>query len=42
MGGQAGIVAVARAGGAGAGRPGKVTTWITPAGGAYASVSNHG
>jgi hypothetical protein len=41
-GGQAGAAAAAGAGGAGAGGPGKVTTWITPAGGAYASVSNHG
>jgi hypothetical protein len=43
-GGQAGAAAAAGAGGAGAGAggPGKETTWITPAGGAYASVSNHG
>jgi hypothetical protein len=42
MGGQAGAVVAARAGGAGAGGPGKEITWITPVGGAYASVSNHG
>jgi hypothetical protein len=42
VGGQAGAVVVARAGGAGAGGPGKETTWITPTGGAYASVNNHG
>jgi hypothetical protein len=42
MGGQAGAVAVARVEGAGAGRLGKETTWITPIRGAYTSISNYG